>query len=112
MNHNNDESIRAELVTEEVEIEGITFTIKPLGPIDLVYLSQIGPNVAYFIKFIVERGTVDPPIEDANAIKHNIILELAKQIQRITEKHTRHLLSEEELENLKKGNKPPEGMVV
>lgn len=94
-------------ITKAIVIEGFTFIIRPLGPIDLVSLAMLEGDIASIIKFVVEHGTVEPKIEDANNVRADIILELAENIQRFTSETIPQIDDFDE-----KIDKPPSGMIV
>ncbi len=94
-------------ITKEIIIEGCTFIIRPLGPIDLVSLAMLQGDIASIIKYVVEHGTVEPKIEDANNVRADVIMKLAENIQLFTSENISQMDPYDEEED-----KAPPGMIV
>lgn len=107
-----DKPFTSKPITKEIEIEGYKFTIRALGPVDTAYLGMFPDNPALVIKFLVERGTIKPTIEDANDVAATIVLVLAKEIQILTAKAMADLIPDDIKEEMALESKDRTGMVV
>ena len=69
---------------EDIEIDGVTFTVRPLNVGELMELAAYDDNPTTLVAYIVMSGTIDPIFKSIDDIPLNVCLDLANKIQELT----------------------------